>query len=214
MTSPADIQHLRDELAAQQLLVQQQSAEVARLQGLVDTQVKQSDQFEPLPLPSQFHHRHRKTILPSGFSKFQGTESYEKSKIWIEFATFACKTYNIATLGWRSAIILPMEGNARLWGLQYHIDNPVPTGADPETIFNGFKEAFMDQYSAKEDFLYLRAEWNAVEWNSGESPHKNWKIFSSKVRPLTRLTANSNLCKNAFCDSPEFHSTVFHSARR
>ncbi|KAF9313304.1 hypothetical protein BG003_005423 [Podila horticola] len=172
MTSPADIQHLRDELAPQQLLVQQQSAEVVRLQGLVDTQVNSPTSSNPFHCHPSFI-----TII------FQGTESYEESKIWIEFAAFACKTYNIATLGWRSAIILQMEGNARLWGLQYHIDNPVPTGADPETIFNGLKESFMDQYSAKADFLYLRAEWNAVEWNSGESPTKIGRSSRRKSDP-------------------------------
>ncbi|KAG0064943.1 hypothetical protein BGZ92_005653, partial [Podila epicladia] len=200
MESAADIQRLRDELAAQQLLVQQQSAEVARLQGLVDNH----EELSPLLVP-QHHHHHCNTTLPSGYTKFYGIESHEESKIWIEFATLACKTRDIATLGWRNAIILQLEGSARLWGLQYNIDNPILSGADPETIFNHFKDAFMDQYSTKEDSLYLRAEWNAVEWNSGESPNEFLQRFEFAAQRVKGLTFDEKIYQ-FLCVVPTFLS--------
>ncbi|KAF9369856.1 hypothetical protein CPB97_003248, partial [Podila verticillata] len=57
-----------------------------------------------------------------------------------------------------------LEEGACLWGLQYSIDHPI-TGIiakTPMVIFKQFKEAFMEQFSTKDDVFFQCSEWHAI----------------------------------------------------
>lgn len=51
----------------------------------------------------------------------------------------------------------------------------------------------MDQYNTKEDSLYLRAEWNTVEWNSGESQNAFLQRFEFTVKRVKGLTFDEKI---------------------